>query len=137
MRKELSEIMRLIMTEPNGETFQYKGFKCLIKRHPDFFSLNGYVGLPEGHKFYGKGYDDIDIDCHGGITFADHWEDQKDNLWYIGFDCAHHMDITPGCEMRLPLDMQMKISDIDSNVTYKNIEYVRNECKNIVDQLLK
>jgi len=126
------------MREPNNEIFKYKGFKCMIKRHPDFLSLNGYVGLPKGHKFYGKGYDDIgqEIDCHGGLTFTGHWDDDPE-LWWIGFDCAHAWDMTPGIEMRLPLDMQMKISDIDKNVTYKNIEYVRNECKSIVDQLLK
>ena len=50
-----------------------------------------YVFLPKGHKYYGKNYDDIDIDCHGGLTYSK--EDDNSN-WVIGWDYAHFDDYT-------------------------------------------
>lgn len=53
-----------------------------------------YIGLPKKHKYYGKFYEDIEIDCHGGLTFskfrflADKLEIFK-NHWVIGWDYAH------------------------------------------------
>lgn len=32
--------------------------------------FNGYVALCEGHPDYGKDYDDIDVEVHGGLTFS-------------------------------------------------------------------
>ena len=29
-----------------------------------------YVELPENHQFYEKFYDDIPIECHGGLTYS-------------------------------------------------------------------
>jgi hypothetical protein len=54
-----------------------------------------YVGVPPGHKYYGKGYDEIPIQCHGGLTFAgkDFWFNPVSiNLWWIGWDYAHYGD---------------------------------------------
>lgn len=55
---------------------------------------NGYIGLPKDHPWYGKHYDDIDVDVHGGLTYS---EDHKpkhepDGLWWIGFDTGHYQD---------------------------------------------
>ena len=33
-----------------------------------------YVELPKDHKYYGKDYVDIPIDCHGGITYSGNHE---------------------------------------------------------------
>lgn len=65
---------------------------------------NGYVCLPKGHKYYGFDYDNIDVEVHGGLTFAsdsnslnlNDWpevpqECRKDH-WIIGFDTAHYGD---------------------------------------------
>lgn len=32
---------------------------------------NGYVLIPQGHFLYGKCYDDIHVDVHGGLTFSE------------------------------------------------------------------
>jgi len=45
------------------------GLPCLIVRGP-LGAWCGYVGVSEGHKFFGKDYDDVDADVHGGLTFA-------------------------------------------------------------------
>ena len=52
-----------------------------------------YVLLPEGHKHHGKFYDDIPIECHGGLTYSEPTL-FRDNIirggeWVIGWDYAH------------------------------------------------
>lgn len=51
-----------------------------------------YLGFPEGHKFYNKHYDDLEIDCHGGLTFSG--MKGFSNKWLIGWDYAHFLDYT-------------------------------------------
>jgi hypothetical protein len=62
---------------------------------------NGYVLIPKGHPLHGKHYDEIDVDVHGGLTFAEKasecngWteiaEEDKE-CWIVGFDTAHFND---------------------------------------------
>src|SRR5581483_7299765 len=92
--------------EPDKKQWQDKetGLPCLIVRGGGG-ALCGYVGVSEGHPFFGKDYGDIDdnLDCHGGITFADfcaHTNDESrhichkpdpgepDRVWWLGFDCS-------------------------------------------------
>lgn len=54
------------------------GFRC------------GYARVPEGHPFFRKGWDDIGIDVHGGITYAEYGTEKTE--WWLGFDCAHNGD---------------------------------------------
>lgn len=71
----------------------YKGYDFLIK-HAFNTHYCAYVRIPEGHKFYGIPYDDIDIDCHGGLTFGSFTnyfsplKNSKSGYW-IGWDYAH------------------------------------------------
>jgi hypothetical protein len=78
---------------------------------------NGYVLLPKEHPWFGKHYDDIPVAVHGGLTFSDKidmkWvtntkgqvceeietlkEDDFNDLWCIGFDCAHSGDDLNTC----------------------------------------
>jgi hypothetical protein len=57
---------------------------------------NGYVLVPEGHKFHGKHYYDIDVNVHGGLTFGEVIDEGDDFGWrpghWIGFDTAHDGD---------------------------------------------
>lgn len=67
---------------------------------------NGYVLIPEGHPLHGKDYDSIDVDVHGGLTFASLVTkdfltrdvyigllDEGDiGKWMVGFDTAHYGD---------------------------------------------
>ncbi len=61
---------------------------------------NGYAIVFKGHPAYEKGYDDIDVNVHGGLTFAEpinslNWdeitEEMKDG-WVVGFDTCHYGD---------------------------------------------
>ena len=57
---------------------------------------NGYVRIPEGHPFYGKEYNEIDVSVHGGLTFSEHVTitdgDVLPEGFWIGFDTFHHGD---------------------------------------------
>lgn len=65
--------------------------RCLIMRGP--CSLCAYIGVPEGHPFYGKEYDELDIDCHGGLTFASGpYKQWPEGFWWLGWDYAHYKD---------------------------------------------
>lgn len=53
---------------------------------------NGYIGLPEGHPLYGKGYDDVPVEVNGGLTFGQEEEIDGIKYWVFGFDCCHVWD---------------------------------------------
>lgn len=64
---------------------------------------NGYVVLPPIHSLYKKGYDDINVNVHGGLTFSDFAKSFTENGyplpegiseedWVVGFDTAHGGD---------------------------------------------
>lgn len=126
-------------TEPDFLEFidESTGYRCFIQRHPELKHLCGYVELPKEHKLYGK--DNMDneeifneIDVHGGVTYTGEirFKQQDYTIDYVvGFDCAHAGDYSP---YFLPfLGMNKRIA----NETYKDIEYVTNECKNLAKQL--
>ena len=83
------------------------GFPCLIVRGPHG-ALCGYVGVTLSHPFFGKSYNDVDVEVHGGLTFADRCQPNREhgichiveqgeneNVWWFGFDCAHSGDVSP------------------------------------------
>lgn len=55
-----------------------------------------YIKIPENHKYYGKDYGEIDIDVHGGLTYAHDYlyidDTTKVDGWFIGWDYAHWGD---------------------------------------------
>ena len=89
--------------------------------HFDFGWGNGYVLLPINHPLYGKGYDDIDIEIHGGLTFGQSFDSTRflewienrqifgdvtkenhikfNNYWMIGFDTNHYGDDLESCSL--------------------------------------
>jgi len=141
--KEFLPINNLVVIEGGG---LYKDYEYLIT----FVSHGhrcGYVAIPE----------DIDINvddisCHGDITFEDREHSAKallplpcNDLW-IGFDAAHWNDV--GCAKTIRKyfphnkkidffeDSMMALSQFD-NVTHKTYEYMENECKSIIDQIIE
>ena len=129
------------------ERFEYKGFPCVVL----FQSLGfrtGYVGLPKGHKYYGKHYDSIPVDCHCGLTYGDYrlcGQDDKDTYW-IGFDCGHCCDkndydkaIEYFSDNKSVLESLLRCRELnriyDTGGEIRMLEYVKENCKGIVDQL--
>ncbi len=96
-----------------------------------------YVKIPRNSKYYGK--KDIDIEVHGGITYADDhiWinNTQKIEGWFIGWDYAHMGDYI-GYEERVPKEYRVggkkwtteEIQKEIKNVCYQ--VYTRKETNN-------
>lgn len=117
---------------------------CLIVRSWSG-ALCGYVGVAEGHRLYGKGYssdalDEVEIDVHGGLTFADACADgvdesrrichvpdpgEPDHVWWFGFDCAHYLDFCPA----------LKADDLFNDGHYRDVLYVRAQVEGLARQL--
>lgn len=134
MTEDLEEVLKKIEYEPNREEFEYQGYHCLIRRSMHAGQLCGYVAVPKGHKYYGKDTDSDElcrIEVHGGITWANHFPELQDGLWYIGFDCAHYMDLMPFMSLRDPALWAR------TGATYKDFEYVKSQIKNMVHQFNK
>lgn len=105
----------------------------------------GYVRVPQGHPWHGKGYDDVRTadgdwpDVHGGLTFAEPDTDcgkgGEDSAWWVGFDAAHAGDAPdpelPGYNAHYARYSRALPFGSD---TIKTTEYVAAECRNLADQ---
>jgi len=117
---------------------------CLIVRNR-LGAWCGYVGVSKSHVAFEKFYDDVDVDVHGGLTFASkcqsHDGDQEtlacntichivdegedDDVWWLGFDCAHWQDFMPSSPMNIH----------GSGVVYRTQQYVTSEVERLAKQL--
>lgn len=129
----------------------YKGLQYIVyyfKEMEHFMEhFNGYVKLPEFHPYqkyinkktkilgrtFHTGYDKMNIDCHGGLTFSRKIikKNQKEfpqgfslGSW-IGWDYAHSGDF-----VSLPFGLGLE----GKKWTEKEVE---KECKSVIRQLLK
>src|SRR3990167_548793 len=62
------------MTEQEAKLVDYwiEGeFPAAIWKVP-MGTLCGYLGVPPNHPWYGKHYNNIDCDVHGGLTYSEH-----------------------------------------------------------------
>lgn len=127
-------------------TDQKTGFRCCIRRHPRYGTLNGYVGLPPGHFGYGQDPNEAgnkfwwDYSVHWGLNFGgyvnnpEHPEPQRmwpgskfpeeNNLWWVGFDCNHSGDAVPS-----------SVDHIVGCNDYKDIGFVRRQIEGLLEQL--
>ena len=127
--------------EPDKRQWQDEetGLPCLINRGPSG-ALCGYVGVLPTHIAYGRDYYEVDVNVHGGLTFADRCQPnateesgichivesgEPDNVWWLGFDCSHGGDVMPAYKK----DMKIR------NWHYRDITYVTSECKSLAKQL--
>lgn len=128
------ELKAILKKEGNYKAFEYKGYKCRILRmgegmDPEYrlFYLCGYVLLTEKDKYYGKDADTIPYHAHGGLNYSSHrLHNQPEEWWRIGFDCGHAGDI----------NMVFRLERPESGFTYKTMEFVENELKQLVDQIV-
>lgn len=105
----------------------------------------GYAAVPPGHPYHGKGYDDVDVDAHGGLTYADscggnifHVPEpgEPDDVWWLGFDCAHYTDLSPGMmasEMKYGFPERELLFPVP---VYRDEAYVRAEVEQLAAQLV-
>lgn len=142
--------------EPDRLEWRHKGVPCLIVRNPTGFNLCGYAAVNPGHPWHGKSYggeDGIDAIAHGGLTFADKCmpngpvchvaqPGEPEDVWWLGFDCAHYMDRMPGYdalsqEMHFKLGSPKRAMSFLDHASYKTVEYVKAECERLAEQILE
>jgi hypothetical protein len=125
-------------SEPDKVQWQDEatGYPCLIVRGPSG-ALCGYVGISSQHPYFECDYGDCDVDVHGGLTFANkcsHGDEcdsichkvsagENDNVWWLGFDCAHSGDVCPEHNNR------------SQNAVYRSRAYVTAEVESLAKQL--
>lgn len=122
--------------------FVYKGYPCVVLFQPLGFRT-AYVGLPKNSRYYDVVYNKIPIDCHGGLTYSRQSlfsQETVKNVWWIGFDCGHCFDKRDfeKCKKYYGEDIYQEIySMLPSNGEIKTLDFCIQECKSIVDQIIK
>lgn len=137
--------------EPDKVNWKTKaGLPGMIVRGP-MGTLCGYVAVTKGHPLYEKsarytsGREEKleDLEVHGGITYAAHCSGnichvpepgEPDDVWWLGFDCGHAWDVTPGM-LRFREPRTFVENGLVRGETYKNIAYVRAEVEKLAEQL--
>jgi hypothetical protein len=69
----------------------HAGLKCAVVQGREAGNRCGYVRVPPTHPLHGKDDSAVDLDVHGGITFAamEPCTEEDGVGWWFGFDCAH------------------------------------------------
>lgn len=128
------------LDEPNRVEFRTLNFPCLIRRVEGSGHLCGYVAVPPGHPWHGLDWDEISAEVHGGLTYASECSEsvchvpahgESDDVWWIGFDCAHSGDLIPLSSQFIAFP---DFGDSPYGTTYRTIEYVRAECESLARQ---
>jgi hypothetical protein len=116
--------------------FEHEGINCLVQRN-QMGALCGYCEIPKGHKYFAGDYDDIPYEAHGGLTYSEYG---PLGFW-IGFDCAHSYDVVPACEnmlIEIQNKMRQRLRLESSRIferSYKNIEFVKQQCMKLAEQI--
>lgn len=127
-------------TEPDHAEFRHAGFPCILHRNK-VGAWCGYVGVPPGHPWHGLGYDQVhemesELSVHGGLKYADACQGdichkpapgEPDDVWWLGFDCAHVGDFLPVVAALVGRGPRM-------GELYKTIHYVRAETERLAEQ---
>lgn len=117
------------------------GYRCCCKRSR-LGAWCGYVRVDVGHPLYGKSnrYSDNrddrfdEFDVHGGVTHAEMESELKEEFW-IGFDCAHGGDLSPGMHAaRAKYSPAIPIMPGD---VYRDAGYAEVETRKLAEQLLR
>jgi hypothetical protein len=92
-------------------TDEATGLPCLIVRHPLHGHLCGYVGVSEGHPAFGVSPSSLGLDSgHGGVNYGEYCAGlichevepgENDRVYWLGFDCGHVWDFSPGHEAQM------------------------------------
>ncbi len=135
-------------TEPDRVEWAHAGLPCLVLRSPHG-NWCGYAAVPPEHPLHGWDYNDVDVDVHGGLTYASPCDGhichvpnpgEPDDVWWFGFDCGHGFDIMPGMDARLrEIGDRLPMSTFDPlhfpGATYKTLDYVKAETNRLAEQL--
>ncbi|MBA7630816.1 hypothetical protein ES703_38341 [subsurface metagenome] len=151
------------MDEPNRQEFEHAGLKCLILRHYEMLQLNGYVGVPKNHPWYGIDYSQCLRGCEGKPNEIDPrttsypctWESDHESPEKLidvhgglTFSGMEDDELRPagywwfGFDCAHAWDLVPQILELigrepREHETYRNFAYVRAEVKSLAEQLAK
>ena len=117
--------------EPDRVEFTHVGLPCLLLRGP-LGCWCGYVAVGPDHPFHGKHYDNVPVEVHGGLTYGAVCNGtichvpkpgEPANVWWLGFDCGHYMDLAPS------------MLEYKRDGEYRNVQYARIETEKLAEQL--
>ncbi len=138
----------------------YKDYEYLIVLNHNGHRC-GYVAIPPLHPANEIGtrnnsytdkdeldYMELNISCHGGLTFGSNSHGLKKLLtnecqdYWIGFDCGH---VNDACDTEAykkyygeeKFKKQETFFNCYNDGSIKTFKYAENECKSIIDQLLE
>ena len=97
------------------------GLGCKIVRHKSLGHLNGYVRVSRKHPIFSIKDGLSALVVHGGVTYSQP-DEIAEALFWIGFDCSHHTDLSPALTW-WPTEC------------YRNIDYVNAQCASLARQL--
>ena len=122
----------------NRVEFRHAGFPCILHRG-GLGAWCGYVGVPPGHPWYDQNYSEIGAQVHGGLTYGEHCGGhichvpelgEPEEVYWLGFDCAHAGDQPPGMTA---FDYKHGLPGITGQV-YRTVEYARAETEQLAEQ---
>lgn len=124
----LAALLKLIKKEGDKDAGVAHGLPYRLQRNT-FGAWCGYVGVFHDHPAYKKGYDDVDVRVHGGLTFSgENHEWGHGELWWLGFDTAHSGDLTL---------LTIPIQSFGFREIYRTKAYVKAECESLAKQLVE
>ncbi|MGH9001500.1 MAG: hypothetical protein ACRDYV_00060 [Acidimicrobiia bacterium] len=131
---------------------------CLAVRNR-FGAWCGYVGVPPGHPWHGRDYDDVPADVHYGLTYAATCQEgaaegegichvpapgRPVDVWWLGFDCAHAFDYSPALDALrqratagpalFDPDTAAALDRMGARTVYRDLGYVVAECTHLAAQ---
>ena len=119
-----------------------EGLRFIIMRGP--CSLCAYVGIPESHPLAGHSYDDLPIECHGGLTFSQLGgkKEWPSGCWWYGWDYTHCDDYStyydkPGFDSNLRSNgKKWTVKDVksDSGTTLYEFKKLLSLAENIANK---
>lgn len=134
-------------TEPDRWEGRHKGVALLAHRNSPGGNWCGYAAVPPGHPWHGKGYDAVEADVHGGLTYSDACQGhichvprpgEPDDVWWLGFDCHHGGDMAPGMEASMRLcSFGLDFDRMFAGNVYRDLAYVQRECRRLARQILR
>lgn len=114
----------------------HAGLKCAVVQARENRHRCGYVRLPPTHSMFDKPYDNINVNVHGGLTFArmeDCVEEDGQGYW-IGFDCNHCGDAS--YDPAIELKDEINLRNFPDDHYWSNAEVVR-ETNYLAEQLAR
>lgn len=133
--------------EPDHLDFEAHRFACILHRGP-VGAWCGYVAVPPGHPWHGKGYDEVRLrgdedawpEVHGGLTYAERCQgaichvttNGPDDVWWLGFDCCHSGDLM-AFDLRRNDDLGV-LDGFTRHGEYRTLSFVRAQTEHLAEQ---